>query len=65
MIHGMNHFTVLTDDLDKTLGFYVDLLGLKPGPAPIWAFRGRGCTRAILLCCTSSLGEAYPNNLQA
>jgi len=34
MIHGMNHFTVLTDDLDKTLGFYVDLLGLKPGPRP-------------------------------
>ena len=40
MIHGMNHFTVLTDDLDKTLGFYVDLLGLKPGPRPDLGFPG-------------------------
>ena len=36
----MNHFTVLTDDLDKTLGFYVDLLGLKPGPRPDLGFPG-------------------------
>ena len=40
MIQGMNHFTVLTDDLDKTLGFYVDLLGLKPGPRPDLGFPG-------------------------
>ena len=40
MIHGMNHFTVLTDDLDQTLGFYVDLLGLKPGPRPDLGFPG-------------------------
>jgi catechol 2,3-dioxygenase-like lactoylglutathione lyase family enzyme len=40
MIHGMNHFTVLTDDLDKTLGFYVDLLGLTPGPRPDLGFPG-------------------------
>jgi catechol 2,3-dioxygenase-like lactoylglutathione lyase family enzyme len=42
MIHGMNHFTVLTDDLDKTLGFYVDLLGLKPGPRPDLGFLDGG-----------------------
>lgn len=36
----MNHFTVLTDDLDKTLRFYVDLLGLKPGPRPDLGFPG-------------------------
>ena len=40
MIQGMNHFTVLTDDLDRTLGFYVDLLGLKPGPRPDLGFPG-------------------------
>ena len=51
MIHGMNHFTVLSDDLEKTLGFYVDLLGLKPARAQTWAFPAPGCTwtaRAVL-----------------
>jgi len=33
MIHDMNHFTVLTDDLDRTLAFY-GRLGLRPGPRP-------------------------------
>ena len=40
MIHAMNHFTVLSDDLVKTLVFYVDLLGLKPGPRPDLGFPG-------------------------
>ncbi|MBA2412058.1 MAG: VOC family protein [Burkholderiaceae bacterium] len=40
MIHAMNHFTVLTDDLDKTLDFYVDLLGLTPGARPELGFPG-------------------------
>ena len=40
MINGMNHFTVLSDDLDKTLAFYVDLLGLTPGPRPDLGFPG-------------------------
>lgn len=40
MIHAMNHFTVLTDDLDKTLEFYVDLLGLTPGARPDLGFPG-------------------------
>jgi catechol 2,3-dioxygenase-like lactoylglutathione lyase family enzyme len=40
MIQGMNHFTVLTDDLDRTLAFYVDALGLKPGPRPDLGFPG-------------------------
>lgn len=40
MIHAMNHFTVLTDDLDKTLEFYVDLLGLTPGARPELGFPG-------------------------
>lgn len=40
MIEGMNHFTVLTDDLDRTLAFYVDLLGLRVGPRPGLGFTG-------------------------
>ena len=40
MIHAMNHFTVLTDDLDRTLEFYVDMLGLKPGERPDLGFPG-------------------------
>jgi catechol 2,3-dioxygenase-like lactoylglutathione lyase family enzyme len=40
MIDGMNHFTVLAQDLDRTLEFYVGLLGLEPGPRPELGFPG-------------------------
>jgi catechol 2,3-dioxygenase-like lactoylglutathione lyase family enzyme len=40
MIEAMNHFTVLTDDLESTLAFYVDLLGLVPGERPPFDFPG-------------------------
>jgi catechol 2,3-dioxygenase-like lactoylglutathione lyase family enzyme len=40
MIQGMNHFTVLTDDLDRTLGFYLGVLGLEQGPRPDLGFPG-------------------------
>ena len=40
MIQGLNHFTVLTDDLERTLDFYVGTLGLKPGPRPDFGFPG-------------------------
>jgi catechol 2,3-dioxygenase-like lactoylglutathione lyase family enzyme len=36
----MNHFTVLTDDLDRTRGFYVGLLGLREGARPPLGFPG-------------------------
>jgi catechol 2,3-dioxygenase-like lactoylglutathione lyase family enzyme len=39
-IVGMNHFTVLTDDLARTRAFYVDLLGLTEGPRPPLGFPG-------------------------
>jgi catechol 2,3-dioxygenase-like lactoylglutathione lyase family enzyme len=38
-ITGMNHFTVLTGDLDRTLAFYA-LLGLEPGQRPPLGFPG-------------------------
>jgi len=40
MIHAMNHFTVLAEDLDRTLDFYVGMLGLEPGPRPDLGFPG-------------------------
>jgi catechol 2,3-dioxygenase-like lactoylglutathione lyase family enzyme len=39
-IAGMNHFTVLTDDVAATVGFYCDLLGLAVGPRPPFDFPG-------------------------
>jgi catechol 2,3-dioxygenase-like lactoylglutathione lyase family enzyme len=39
-ISGMNHFTVLTMDLDATRAFYVDLLGLHEGFRPDLGFAG-------------------------
>jgi len=39
-VQGMNHFTVLSDDLEVTKNFYCDLLGLEPGPRPNFQFPG-------------------------
>jgi catechol 2,3-dioxygenase-like lactoylglutathione lyase family enzyme len=39
-IQSMDHFTVLAEDLEQTLDFYVNLLGLRPGPRPGFAFPG-------------------------
>ena len=39
-IQGMNHFNVLTDDVDKTRAFYVGVLGLKEGDRPAFKFDG-------------------------
>jgi catechol 2,3-dioxygenase-like lactoylglutathione lyase family enzyme len=40
MIRALNHCTVLTDDLDVTLDFYIELLGLESGPRPDLGFPG-------------------------
>ena len=37
---GMNHFTVLTDDVPATVAFYCDVLGLTDGPRPPLGFDG-------------------------
>ena len=37
---AMNHFTILTDDVPKTVHFYRDLLGLTEGPRPPLDFPG-------------------------
>jgi catechol 2,3-dioxygenase-like lactoylglutathione lyase family enzyme len=40
MIVGMNHFTVIAEDRQKTLDFYVGLLGLAEGYRPDLGFDG-------------------------
>jgi catechol 2,3-dioxygenase-like lactoylglutathione lyase family enzyme len=39
-IAGMNHFTVLTDDVRATVDFYREVLGLAEGPRPALGFPG-------------------------
>ena len=39
-IEGMNHFTILTDDVQKTVSFYHELLGLTAGTRPNFDFPG-------------------------
>jgi catechol 2,3-dioxygenase-like lactoylglutathione lyase family enzyme len=39
-IEGMNHFTVLTDDVAKTVRFYGEVLGLVAGDRPNLGFPG-------------------------
>ena len=39
-IQGMNHFNVLTDDVEKTRRFYVDVVGLTEGERPDLGFDG-------------------------
>jgi catechol 2,3-dioxygenase-like lactoylglutathione lyase family enzyme len=39
-IDGMNHFTVLTSDLEKCKTFYIDVLGLTEGHRPSFTFPG-------------------------
>ena len=40
MIVGMNHFTVIAQDAQRTLDFYVGLLGLTVGQRPDLGFAG-------------------------
>ncbi len=37
---AMNHFTILTDDVRRTVAFYADLLGLVEGDRPPFDFPG-------------------------
>lgn len=39
-VSGMNHFTVLTGDLDASKAFYIDILGLSDGFRPDLGFPG-------------------------
>ena len=39
-VSGMNHFTILTDNLDATLAFYKEHLEFSAGPRPPFKFPG-------------------------
>jgi catechol 2,3-dioxygenase-like lactoylglutathione lyase family enzyme len=39
-IEGLNHFTVLTENLDASIEFYGSVLGLAPGWRPPFTFPG-------------------------
>ena len=39
-VSGMNHFTILTDDVPRTVAFYARFLGLRDGPRPSLGFPG-------------------------
>jgi len=39
-VTAMNHFTVLTDDVEATVRFYRDVVGLAMGPRPPLGFPG-------------------------
>jgi len=39
-VAAMNHFTILTDDVEGTVRFYHELLGLAAGPRPNFDFPG-------------------------
>ena len=40
MIEGLNHFTIIAEDQERTLAFYTQLLGLEQGPRPDLGFPG-------------------------
>jgi len=39
-VSGMNHFTILTDDVPRTVEFYARFVGLTDGPRPDLGFPG-------------------------
>ena len=39
-VTGMNHFNILTDDVERTVAFYRDVVGLENGPRPDLGFPG-------------------------
>lgn len=39
-VTGMNHFTVLTDDVDASVAFYTNIMDLRAGPRPTLGFAG-------------------------
>ena len=40
MIKRPDHFTIVTDQLEATRAFYVDLLGMREGPRPAFPVPG-------------------------
>jgi hypothetical protein len=60
-VEGMNHFTILAEDLEATRRFYRDILGLREGYRPPLGFRASGSTPASRRSCTSSAAARCPS----
>ena len=60
-ISAMNHFTVLTDDVPRTVHFYCNLLGLATARGRISDFPARGCMPATPRFCMSSAARRANN----
>ena len=61
-IEGMNHFTILTNDVDGTIDFYDELLGLTAGPRPDFDFPGARTQFACALPRERQRGHFRPTS---
>jgi catechol 2,3-dioxygenase-like lactoylglutathione lyase family enzyme len=56
----MEHFLVLTDDVDRTRDFYCDALGMRVGPRPPIPFAGYWMYLGDSPAFTSPIGMHTP-----
>ncbi len=63
-VSGMNHFTILTDDVAGTVAFYTGLLGLRDGPRPDLGFPGAWLYLGDA-AIVHVVGDAAPERLRA
>lgn len=64
-IQGMNHFTVLSSDLNQSKNFYVEILGLKEGSRPDFSFPGAWLYADGQAILHIMAGKSMPENLPA
>jgi catechol 2,3-dioxygenase-like lactoylglutathione lyase family enzyme len=55
----MEHFLVLTDDIDATRDFYCDVLGMRAGPRPPLGFAGHWVYLGDVPCVHIAEWESY------
>ncbi|UJP05526.1 MAG: VOC family protein [Nitrosomonas sp.] len=61
-IESMNHFTVLSRDLEKSKVFYIHLLGLREGYRPPFAFPGAWLYAGDQAILHIMAGKPVPDN---
>ena len=55
----MQHYMVLSKDLEKTRAFYCDVLGLRTGPRPPFDFEGLWIYAGDVACVHVALRSSY------
>lgn len=58
-ITQMQHYMVLSKDLEKTRAFYCDVLGLRAGPRPPFDFAGLWIYAGDVACVHVALRSSY------